>query len=218
MLNNINEFVLIIVPLLFAVTIHEVAHGYVAYRMGDSTAKMAGRLSLNPVRHLDPVGSFFLPIILYFSGSPFLFGYAKPVPVNFANLYDYRRGTIFVGAAGVVANLICAVLSGLLFQFLIYAASLWHGSFLQSLVIPFLNMLNYSVIINLVLAVFNMIPIPPLDGSRILAMFLPESLRIPFQRIERYGMIIIILLLMTKSLGKIIFFFVTPLCNLLLGT
>ncbi len=218
MLNNINEFVLMIVPLLFAVTIHEVAHGYVAYRMGDSTAKLAGRLSLNPIKHLDPVGSFLLPVILYFSGSPFLFGYAKPVPVNFANLYDYRRGTIFVGAAGVVANLICAVISGLLFQALIYFGSSWHASVLQFLVIPFLSMLNYSVIINLVLAVFNMIPVPPLDGSRILAMFLPESLSIPFQSIERYGMIIIILLLMTKSLGKIISFFVTPLYSLLTGT
>lgn len=108
-----------IIPLLFAVTIHEVAHGYVAYRMGDNTAMLAGRLTLNPVKHLDFIGSFLLPLILKFTGSPIIFGYAKPVPVNFANLRDYRKGVIYVSSAGVLANFACAFISGMLFQFLL---------------------------------------------------------------------------------------------------
>ena len=106
--------------LLFAVTLHEVAHGYVAFRMGDNTAMLAGRLTLNPVKHLDLVGSFILPMILKLSGSPIIFGYAKPVPVNFANLRDYRWGTIYVSAAGVLANFALAAGSGVFFQFLLH--------------------------------------------------------------------------------------------------
>ena len=108
--------IIMIVPLLFAVTIHEVAHGYIAYRMGDNTAMLAGRLTLNPIKHLDFFGSFLIPLILKLSGSPVIFGYAKPVPVNFANLRDFRKGTIAVSSAGVAANLLCALISGALFQ------------------------------------------------------------------------------------------------------
>lgn len=207
MLNNLDQVILMIVPLLFAVTIHEVAHGYVAYLMGDDTARLAGRLTLNPVKHLDFVGSFLLPLILKLSGSPIIFGYAKPVPININKLYDYRKGVILVSAAGVAANMACAVVSGILFQIMKY---LWSGSFLGS-------MLIYSVMINLVLTVFNLIPVPPLDGSRILAMFLPMHLKWKFESIERYGMLIIIVLLMTGIIDKIIVFFVYPLGNLLLG-
>jgi Zn-dependent protease len=215
-MDELNKFVLMIVPLVFAVTIHEVAHGYIAYRMGDPTAKMAGRLTLNPIKHLDPIGSFLLPVILSLSDAPFLFGYAKPVPVNPAYFRNYRSGTLFVAAAGVIANLICAVLSGILFKILIAFGHLWHISLLKTILVPLLTMLEYSVIINLVLAVFNLIPVPPLDGSRIVAMFLPIHLRSAYESIERFGMIIIILLLMTKVLGKIIAFFVSPLYNLLI--
>ncbi|MDM8524689.1 site-2 protease family protein [Desulfococcaceae bacterium HSG8] len=215
---DITRFVLMIVPLLFAVTIHEVAHGYVAYRMGDPTAKMAGRLTLNPLKHLDPIGSFALPLILELTNAPFLFGYAKPVPVNFSNLRDYRKGVILVGSAGVVANLLCAAVSGILLQVLVLAGPLWHGSVLDGLFIPLLQMLDYSVIINLILMIFNLIPVPPLDGSRILSMFLPDHLRAGYQSIERYGMLIIIVLLMTKTLGKIISFFVVPLYKLFTGS
>jgi Zn-dependent protease len=217
-MDNFSQLILMIVPLLFAVTIHEVAHGYVAYRLGDPTAKLAGRLTLNPVKHLDPVGSFLLPLILKLSGSPIVFGYAKPVPVNFTNLRDYRMGTIWVASAGVITNMICAIVSGILFQSLIYLADFAGHTAITLFFSPALNMLAYSVIINLVLAVFNMIPVPPLDGSRILAMLMPIHLRMQFQKLERYGMFILILLLMTKSLDKIISFFVTPLGNFLLGT
>ena len=206
-----------IVPLLFAVTIHEVAHGYVAYKMGDNTAKLAGRLSLNPIKHLDFFGSFFLPLLLKLTGSTIIFGYAKPVPVNFSNFRNYRKSTIYVSSAGVLANFALAIISGLLFQILTYFQPLWHASFLKPFALDLYQMLGYSVLINLVLAVFNLIPIPPLDGSKILAMLLPVSLRLHYARIERFGMIIIILLLLTGSLGRVLTFFLIPMFNILLG-
>ncbi len=206
-----------IVPLLFAVTIHEVAHGYVAYKMGDNTAMLAGRLSLNPIRHLDFVGSLILPLLLKLTGSPVIFGYAKPVPVNFSNFRDYRKSTIYVASAGVLANFALAIISGLLFQILTHFQSLWHASILKPFVLDLYHMLGYSVLINLVLAVFNLIPIPPLDGSKILAMLLPVRLRLQYARMERFGMIIIIFLLLTNSLGRVISFFIIPMFNILLG-
>ncbi len=214
---DLNQIVVMIVPLLFAVTIHEVAHGYVAYRMGDNTAMLAGRLTLNPIRHLDFFGSLLLPLILKWTGSPVIFGYAKPVPVNFSNFRDYRKSTIYVASAGVLANLALAVISGLLFQILVHFKWLWYATIFKPLILDLFNMLGYSVVINSVLAVFNMIPIPPLDGSKILAMVLPDHLRIQFIRMERFGMIIIIFLLLTNSLNRVISFFITPMFNILLG-
>lgn len=214
---DLNQIVIMIVPLLFAVTIHEVAHGYVAYKMGDNTAMLAGRLSLNPIKHLDFFGSFFLPLLLKLTGSTIIFGYAKPVPVNFSNFRNYRKSTIYVSSAGVLANFALAIISGLLFQILTHFQPLWHASFLKPFVLDLYQMLGYSVLINLVLAVFNLIPIPPLDGSKILAMFLPVSLRLQYARIERFGMIIIILLLLTGSLGRVLTFFLIPMFNILLG-
>lgn len=214
---DLNQIVIMIVPLLFAVTIHEVAHGYVAYKMGDNTAMLAGRLSLNPIRHLDFVGSLLLPLFLIFTLSPVIFGYAKPVPVNFSNFRNYRKSTVYVSSAGVLANFALAIISGLLFQILTHFQPLWHASFLKPFVLDLYNMLYYSVFINLVLAVFNLIPIPPLDGSKILAMLLPVPLRLQYARMERFGMIIIILLLLTGSLGRVISFFLIPMFNILIG-
>jgi Zn-dependent protease len=214
---DLNQIVVMIVPLLFAVTIHEVAHGYVAYKMGDHTALLAGRLTLNPIKHLDPMGSLILPLLLSLTGSPVIFGYAKPVPVNFANLRDYRKGAIYVASAGVLANFILAIISGILFQVLSHFQWLWQASIFKPFIMDLYYMLGYSVMINSVLAVFNLIPIPPLDGSKILAMLLPISLRSQFVRMERYGMIIIIFLLLTKSLSRVISFFITPMFNILLG-
>ena len=220
MLGNfdLNQIVVMIVPLLFAVTIHEVAHGYVAYKMGDHTAMLAGRLTLNPIKHLDPMGSLILPLFLKLTGSPVIFGYAKPVPVNFANLREFRKGTICVASAGVLTNMILAVISAALFQMLVAAQTSWAQSQLGLLAGFLIQLLAYSVIINCVLALFNLIPIPPLDGSRIVAMLLPAALRTQYSRLERFGMIIIFVLLITGPLGRLMAFFLKPVLNFLLGT
>jgi len=209
--------VAMIIPLLFAVTIHEVAHGYVAYRMGDNTAMLAGRLTLNPIKHLDFIGSFLLPLILKFTGSPIIFGYAKPVPVNFANLRDYRRGVIYVSSAGVLANFVCAFISGMLFQFLMGMEKLWYNSAAGQFVSFLVLILGYSVIINCVLAIFNLIPVPPLDGSKIFAMFLPLNLRQQYARLERFGILIIVVLLATDLFNKLISLIISPLIDFFLG-
>jgi Zn-dependent protease len=214
---DLNQIVVMIVPLLFAVTFHEVAHGYIALRMGDNTALLAGRLTLNPIKHLDFMGSLLLPLILNLTGSPVIFGYAKPVPVNFSNFRNYRKSTIYVASAGVLANFALAIVSGVLFQTIAHFQWLWNGSIFRPLIMDFYHMLFYSVVINLVLAIFNLIPIPPLDGSKILAMFLPASLRLHYARIERFGMIIIIFLLLTDLIDKFMSFFLTPMFNVLLG-
>ena len=215
--TNLNQIVVMIVPLLFSVTIHEVAHGYIALRMGDHTAQKARRLTLNPIKHLDFFGSLLLPLVLKLTGSPIIFGYAKPVPVNFTNLRNVRKSTIYVASAGVLANFILAFLSGILFRILSNYKLLWQISIFNPFIVDLYSMLFYSVAINLVLAIFNLIPIPPLDGSKILAMCLPTSLRIQFARLERFGMIIIIFLLLTNLLDKLLSFFLNPMFNVLLG-
>ncbi len=219
MLPNFNplEFIIIIIPLLVAVTAHEVAHGYVAYKLGDPTAKNAGRLSLNPIRHLDIFGSFLLPVILKLSGAPILFGYAKPVPVNFANLRPYKTGTVLVASAGVVTNFALAIISAGGFQILRHIKILGGILILQPMMVILIKLFAYSVMINLVLAIFNLIPIPPLDGGRILTVLLPHQARQKLKYIEPFGFLILIFLLFTNSLDLLITFFITPLINLLLG-
>jgi len=181
-------------PILLAITLHEAAHGYVALRYGDDTAKRAGRISLNPLRHVDPIGTIILPGILLLTGAPILFGYAKPVPVNFARLRHPRRDSVYVAAAGPAMNLFLAFMSALLFHFLI---------FLPSEVIPvFQEMLSLSVLINVTLAVFNMLPLPPLDGGRVAVGLLPDGLARPLANVEPYGIFIIFgLLLIPPLLG-----------------
>ena len=215
--SSLNQLAVMIVPLLFSVAIHEVAHGYVALQRGDNTAKLAGRLTLNPIKHLDIFGSLLLPLILKFTGSPIIFGYAKPVPVNFSNLKDARKSTILVASAGVFANFILALLSGILFQILARYEPAWQRTIFNPLILDLYSMLYYSVIINLILGIFNLIPIPPLDGSKILAMCLPPSFRMQYARLERFGMIIIIFLLLTNVLDRLLSFFLSPMLNILLG-
>ena len=214
---DLNQLIIKIVTLLFAVSVHEAAHGYAAYRMGDNTAKLAGRLTLNPIKHLDFVGSFLMPAILAISSSPFIFGYAKPVPVNFANLRDYRKGTAFVASAGVLANLTLAIVCGIFYQILLLLEPFSYNAIFKPFIIDIFLLLGYSVMINIVLAVFNILPIPPLDGSRILALFIPASLQRLYKRIEGIGIGIIIFLLFTNSLSSV-FSFIPRLMDFLLGS
>lgn len=171
-------------PVLLAITLHEAAHGYAALRLGDDTALRAGRISLNPLRHVDPIGTVLIPALLLFAKSPFLFGYAKPVPVNFSRLRSPRRDMVWVAAAGPGMNLALAVLAALL----LHAAPLlpeWAGPWLAQ------NLVNF-VTINVLLAVFNLLPLPPLDGGRIAVGLLPDSLARPLSAIEPFGLMILI--------------------------
>jgi Zn-dependent protease len=182
------SFLLIAIPLLYAIIFHELAHGWVACRMGDPTAKNLGRLSLNPIRHLDPMGT----ILLFLVG----FGWAKPVPVNFANLRDRRKGMILVASAGIVMNMILAFSA----LFLSRLLSLPESSMPAVVLYLFAK-------INIILAAFNLIPIPPLDGSKILLGFAPPNIQAYLLRLERFGFLIVIGLLFTGALDPVINFF-----------
>jgi Zn-dependent protease len=200
LLRDPLSFVLLAIPLLYSIIIHELAHGWVAYQMGDPTAKRLGRLSLDPRRHIDPIGTLMLFL--------FGFGWAKPVPVNFANLRDLRKGLIFVSSAGITANIMLAFLS-------FFMLRLVSPLSLESLDI----MLFYTGRINIVLALFNLIPIPPLDGSKILMGFATGRLRHELLRLEPYGMFMIMGLfglfyLRVISLNSLIDFFQ----SIILGT
>jgi Zn-dependent protease len=184
-----------LLPVLIAITFHEAAHGYVARYLGDETASRLGRVSLNPLRHIDPLGTIALPGLLLLAGSPFLFGYAKPVPVNFRALRNPRIGMVLVAAAGPAMNIALAIAAALSFHLAVYLP----GTIAQWIV---QNLMN-ALIFNVILAVFNLFPLPPLDGGRIAVGLLPNVLARQLARLEPYGMIILIgLLILLPLLGS----------------
>ena len=213
-------------PLVLAITFHEAAHGYVALKKGDPTAQMLGRVTLNPLAHIDPIGTILLPAFLILSGSSFLFGWAKPVPVNFRLLRNQKRDPIYVASAGVATNLILAAISGVIFRIIgmidpvVIQKAFYQGIAAQPLdshqmvLVPLALMCVASIKWNVLLAIFNLIPIPPLDGGRIAVGLLPYGPSQALASVERYGMLLIIALFMFDPFG-IIRGIIYPVMNLL---
>lgn len=201
---------LILIPIfLIAVVIHEYAHGWMANQLGDPTARHAGRLTLNPLAHIDPVGTIFFPLMLVFLSSlsgirPIIFGWAKPVPVNFSLLRHPKKDMLWVSLAGVGANFLLAFIFSIFLRIGLFPLNSYGGLFL-----------SYAVLINLVLAVFNAIPIPPLDGSRVLLSILPRELAHSYMQLERFGFLILLGLLYLGLLGKVIWPIVITLAHVL---
>ncbi len=201
----ISYIALAAIPILFAITLHEAAHGYVARHFGDTTAERAGRISVNPVRHIDPVGTILVPILLFLiSQGAFVFGWAKPVPVNFAALRHPKKDMLWVALAGPAANLAMALAWGLVASITLALGD----NYLAGLH----DMAIVGIQVNVVFLVLNLVPIPPLDGGRIAVSLLPYPLAIKFARLEPWGMFILIILLSTNLLGLILW----PVVNLLI--
>lgn len=204
----ISQIIIWALPVLAAVVFHEVAHGWVANRLGDPTAKQLGRLTLNPFAHVDLFGTILVPLTLILTHSPFVFGYAKPVPVNFNNLRNPKRDMIWVAAAGPAMNLLlaglCTVLWKLLAPMTGFQTQPISASGVVDFFVPIVLMAQSGILINVTLAVFNMLPLPPLDGGRVLVGLLPRTMSLKVARIEPFGFIILIVLLMTRTLDQII--------------
>lgn len=184
-------------PVVFAITVHEVAHGWVAKKLGDNTASMLGRLTLNPIKHIDPIGTLLIPGILLLTGTGFIFGWAKPVPVDGRNFKKPLHDMALVAIAGPVSNLLMAIAWALIARFGVIAAN----DFVSP---PLINMGMAGISINLVLCLLNLLPIPPLDGSRVLTGLLPSRLAWQYNQLERYGFMILLILLFTGLLNVIL--------------
>ncbi|UCG39069.1 MAG: site-2 protease family protein [bacterium] len=201
--DRIANFIVSIVPFLLAITVHEVAHGYMAYRKGDYTAKLMGRISMNPIRHLDPVGSVLFPLLLLLSGTGVIFGWAKPVPVNAFNFRSPRKDMVLVSFAGPLSNFLLATLLAVIFKLLLLFPGpdvLWSSKFLQ----PLTAMIVMGMKISIYLGVFNLLPVHPLDGSHIMEGLLPHRQSMVYSRMAPYGWIILVVLLFTGLLHTIV--------------
>jgi Zn-dependent protease len=198
----IVQISILALPVVFAITLHEAAHGYVAKHFGDLTAYQAGRISLNPLRHIDPIGTVLVPLVIYFTtaaagGQGLLFGWAKPVPVNFGHLRHPKQDMLWVAAAGPAANLLMGVLW-------IFLAKIMTQSDGGAMATWFYSMAQAGILINIVLMVLNLLPLPPLDGGRIAVSLLPNRLAYRFAQIEPYGMMILVVLMVTGVLGLLL--------------
>lgn len=197
-LNPIQLLAVAALPLLFAITVHEVAHGWMAKRLGDPTAMMLGRLTLNPIKHIDPIGTVAVPVLLLLT-SGFIFGWAKPVPVTWENLRNRDRDMALVAAAGPVSNLLMALGWALIAKLglLLSSELMWAAQ-------PLIVMGGMGIIFNLILMVLNLLPIPPLDGSRVVSALLPGRLAYQYNRFEMFGLVAILLLLVSGLFGRIV--------------
>lgn len=211
--KTIQDITIVALPILIAVSFHEAAHGFIAHRLGDPTARVLGRLTLNPFRHIDLFGTILIPLILVISQAGIIFGYAKPVPVNSLNLRDPKRDMVWVALSGPLTNFTLALVSGILFRIVLLLKPdllhfsqageglLPHGGISASLFLPLLLMLKFSVQINVILGVFNLIPIPPLDGGRVMMGILPDDKAKMVGRIEPFGFFVLLFLILLDPLG-----------------
>ncbi len=199
-LNAIQKIAVFALPILFAITVHEAAHGYAAKYFGDLTAERLGRITLNPLKHIDPIGTILLPALTVMLGGV-LFGWAKPVPVNFGNLRNPKKDMLWVAAAGPASNLVMAIFWAILLN---SVKDITPASSIAGAAYFLTEMCWAGISINLVLMVLNLIPMPPLDGGRIAVSLLPNNLAIKLSQVEKYGFVILIALMFTGVLGKII--------------
>ena len=201
---ELQQISLWVLPVLIAVIFHEVAHGYVANWLGDDTAKRAGRLTLNPLPHIDPIGSVILPLFLLLTHSGFLFGWAKPVPVSFARLGKPKRDMVLVAAAGPLTNLALATFAAAVFHAIRVRGGHGSDALFEYLLYPVAMIAQRAVLMNVFLGIFNLVPIPPLDGGRVLTGLLPLDWARQFAKIEPFGFLILLVLLMSHTLGLIV--------------
>ncbi|MEK6582240.1 MAG: site-2 protease family protein [Nitrospirota bacterium] len=201
-------------PVLIAITFHELSHGLIAYKLGDPTARMMGRLTINPIAHIDLFGTIIMPLLLLiFTNGQFVFGYAKPVPINPMNFKNPRRDMAISAAGGPATNILLAIVSMVILKFAVFPLLSFAPEGMAATVLePIAMMLKSSIIINVVLASFNLIPIPPLDGGRVVVGFLPHKQAMSFSKIEPFGFIIVIILIYTHIAD----YFVMPMVNLFL--
>jgi len=218
-LNVVQKIIIMAPPLVFAIVLHEVAHGWVANKLGDHTARDRGRLTLNPVSHVDLFGTIIMPILLYLSThGRFVFGYAKPVPINPYNFKDPKKGMAFSSLAGPGINLIMAIVFSFFLRVILpIVEGFVPRSEWEAVGLPLILMLGYGVLINVGLALLNLIPVPPLDGSRIVYWLLPDTMASAYYRLERYGMLIVLALFAFNILGYLIWPIMQPALDILLG-